>query len=398
MKKLLAMALLLPLAAIAQIKFENGYIIANDGKRTDCLIRNRGWNNNPTKFEYKLSAEASVIDGDLQNIAEFGIEGDVKYTRATVDMERSSVKVGKQQRDAKYKLVSETHFLRNLYTGQHSLYVLEESGLLKFFDRKPSGEFSQLIYIEYIDQNRVLRKYNHFHSQLLNEFSCPDATLSSFGKLEYKISSLTDYYRKTGECKGEKAVVQKRAKGDFNLRPFVGIKNMKLNADPGGQGNAEVSSKKSSVAYGLEFEYILPTNKNKWAVLVALEYNTLKDKLDLPDGISTIDKRAEIEYSAIQIPVGARYYTHLSDNMKFFATGLVVLNFMNKDSQVVYNGGADRFDYIYFEGNSYNFGIGAGLSYKKLNAEIRYYAPQRLFQTADGKFNKLSLTVSYAIF
>lgn len=390
--------MLLPLAAIAQIRFDKGYVIGNDGKRTECLIRNRGWNNNPVKFDYKLSENGEVVEGNLQNTSEFAIEGEFKYTRATVAMERSSARVGKQQRDAKYQLSSETHFFRNLYDGQHSLYVYEDSGLLKFFDRDPSGKFTQLIYIEYIDDNRYLRKYNQFHGQLLNEFSCPDATLESFAKVEYTISGMTNYYRKTGQCKGEKVAEQKRAKGDFNLRPFVGFKSMKLNAAPGSQGNAEVSANKSTVAYGLELEYILPTNKNKWAVLVAVEHNALKDKMDLPDGISTTDKRAEIEYSAIQIPVGARYYTYLSKNMKFFATGTMIFNFMNEDSQVIYNGGADRFDYVYFEGNSYNFGIGAGVSYQRFNAEIRYYTPQSLFKMAEGKFNKVALTVSYAIF
>jgi len=56
MKKLLCLTLIFTciiLKSQAQIKFESGYFIDKDGKRTDCLIQNRGWKNNPTEFHYK---------------------------------------------------------------------------------------------------------------------------------------------------------------------------------------------------------------------------------------------------------------------------------------------------------------------------------------------------------
>lgn len=37
-----------------QINFEKGYFKDNNGKQTDCFIKNEDWKNNPYTFKYKL--------------------------------------------------------------------------------------------------------------------------------------------------------------------------------------------------------------------------------------------------------------------------------------------------------------------------------------------------------
>ncbi len=399
MRKLFALALLLPLTAIAQNKFQKGYFIDNSGKKTECLIRNRGWNNNPTSFEYRATEDSQTQEATLKEIKEFSITDGPTYVKANVPMERSSAKIQnmQMQKDAKFTLKEETHFFRLLFQASHSLFVYEESGLLKFFDRDQNGDFVQLIHIAYLDSQSILRHYNQYYSQLLERFSCQGSTLESMSKLEYTISDLTAYYRKTSDCKGEKVAEVKKNKGDFNLRPFVGFKSMKLDASEY-QSSPEFSISKGGFAYGVEFEYILPTNNKKWAVIVDLEYNKFEDEVDFPDGMGLTDKRAKIKFSSLQIPVGGRYYSFLSDDFKFFANATINLNFMSDKSEIIYGEGQTQFDHRQMEGNSFNFGLGAGISYKKFNAEIRYYTPQDLFRTTDGQVNKFSLLVSYAIF
>lgn len=398
MNRFFAMLLLLPFACIAQVRFEKGYFIDNHGKKTECLIRNKGWKNNPTTFNYRLSETSEIQERTMEVTAEFGIENTLQYVRVTVPMERSSTKINNLQKDAQYKLVEETHFFKRIFEGSHSLYVFEESGLLKFFDRKPSGEFNQLIYIEYLDINRNLRRYNQYYTQLLNDFSCPGATLESFSKLKYTEPSLLEYYHNTADCKGEKTVQVERKTGEFHIRPFVGFKSMNVSADALSTlvPNAEVSE--FGAAYGLELEYLLPTFQKKWAVLLSVEYNNIEGDYDLPDGSNGQDRYVTLSYSAIQIPVGMRYYMHLNNDFKLFVNPLFVANFVKDETTASYHPAGTASNNLVAEKNSYNFAVGAGLAYKKFNAEIRYYTSQGLFQYADGDFNKISFTVSYAIF
>ena len=45
----------------AQISFEKGYFINNANQKTNCLIKNQDWKDNPTEFEYKLDENSESI-------------------------------------------------------------------------------------------------------------------------------------------------------------------------------------------------------------------------------------------------------------------------------------------------------------------------------------------------
>lgn len=52
----------------AQIAYEPGYFIDNQGEKTTCLIRDRGWKNNPSSITYRLSGDAPEITLESQDI------------------------------------------------------------------------------------------------------------------------------------------------------------------------------------------------------------------------------------------------------------------------------------------------------------------------------------------
>jgi len=62
-------------------QFEAGYFIDNDGKRTDCLIRNLDWRNNPVQIDWKSGESEPVTTKDIGNITEFGIGNQLRYVR-----------------------------------------------------------------------------------------------------------------------------------------------------------------------------------------------------------------------------------------------------------------------------------------------------------------------------
>ena len=82
--------LLYSLTTLAQIKFEKGYFISNDGTKTECLIKNIDWENNPSRITFKLNENSIPKEITINEIEEFGIDDISKYERHTVSIDVSS--------------------------------------------------------------------------------------------------------------------------------------------------------------------------------------------------------------------------------------------------------------------------------------------------------------------
>src|SRR6185312_6820304 len=77
-------------ATRAQVEYQPGYFIREDGSKTACLIRNYGWVNNPTSIVYKTSASSGPVTLELNGgITEFKA-GNARYVRFDVDVDTSA--------------------------------------------------------------------------------------------------------------------------------------------------------------------------------------------------------------------------------------------------------------------------------------------------------------------
>ena len=61
-KTLFILLLFVGFNIFSQIKFEKGYIIFNNDKKIDCLIKNDGWLNIPKRIVYKISENDERIE------------------------------------------------------------------------------------------------------------------------------------------------------------------------------------------------------------------------------------------------------------------------------------------------------------------------------------------------
>ncbi|MCD8541001.1 MAG: hypothetical protein LRY55_15520, partial [Leadbetterella sp.] len=107
----------------AQITYEKGYFVDNDGRKKNCLIRNVEWLNNPVKFEYKLTENAEKQVAVIDSVAEFGSEGSFKYIRRYAVIDTSSttnLKFASVNRNPEYR---SSGFLKVLEEGDASLYT-----------------------------------------------------------------------------------------------------------------------------------------------------------------------------------------------------------------------------------------------------------------------------------
>jgi hypothetical protein len=124
---------LFTLLAFSQNRFENGYIINNNNERTECLIKNEGWNSNPTTFFYKLNEHAEIIKGDLKQIKEFGIGNIFRFKRFKLSFDRSSNTLQSMSTVKEPINIENTIYLRHLVEGVANLYYYQDSNLRRFF-------------------------------------------------------------------------------------------------------------------------------------------------------------------------------------------------------------------------------------------------------------------------
>ena len=119
--------------AFGQITFEKGYIIDNNNRKVECLIKNSDWKNNPKEFDYKLSDNDSPKKGNLSTIKEFSVPGVMKFIRVDTKIDRSPMDESVLSDSINPDWSSERLFLKVLVEGKASLYFYQEDLFWRFF-------------------------------------------------------------------------------------------------------------------------------------------------------------------------------------------------------------------------------------------------------------------------
>ncbi|WP_397364543.1 hypothetical protein [Olleya sp. R77988] len=114
MKKqlLFLLTIILSFNCYSQITFEKGYFIDDSNQKTNCLIKNIDWQDNPTEFEYKLSENSKSKKANIKSIKEFGIDNISKYVRSIVNIDRSSEMLDDLTNDRNPEFKEEELFLK----------------------------------------------------------------------------------------------------------------------------------------------------------------------------------------------------------------------------------------------------------------------------------------------
>lgn len=381
-----------------QIEFELGYFITDDDIKTECLIKNIGWKNNPVEFDYKLHNEETVETATIADVKEFGIYDQFKYVRYTVDIDRSSMSTSKLSKKRTPEWTSETLFLQVIIEGAVNLYYYGEGNLKRYFYSKGDSSPKQLIYKKYLGQNgySVLENVT-YQNQLWTEVKIEGSTLSSATRVGYKLTSLEKYFIKYHETigvsynqykntlKGEGFKVDIKVLGGANYSSFS-MENTysKRSIDYGSHIGAR---------FGFEAEFILPFNRNKWALYIDPTYQyysattTGYDYFGNPEEITA-------DISSIRASVGIRHYFYLGDNSKLFIN-------ISFPFQLNYKANVDldsntELDIIK---KSISIGsVGVGYVYKRFGAEIRIDPDRDLlagYSYWQSEFTDYSLTFSY---
>lgn len=404
MKKLLfvLLASLFSLNSFSQINFEKGYFINNSGGKIDCFIKNIDWKNNPTTFIYKLSENESPKTATIEIVKEFGVNNISKYSRAKVNIDRSSELAGKLSTHKTPDFNEEQLFLKILVEGKANLYYYEDGNLRKYFFYNDNSEIEQLVFKSY-NVGGTIHKNNHFRQQLLNSLKCNTISKNDLEYINYKKKELTNLFVKYNECNNSEFTEfekkQKRVAFNLNIRPGINQSSISYYNVATNRQKVDFDSE-ISFRIGIEAEIILPFNKNKWALIVEPNYQSYKSE------IKTETQTITADYNSIQIPLGVRHYFFLNNDSKIFVNGSFALDFSGKSKiergYITGHNNGHVFSTLYDieKGSNVSFGIGYNHN-GKYSLEFRHELAREIIKNyvyVGSEYKRVSLIFGYTIF
>jgi hypothetical protein len=373
----------------SQISFIKGYYIDNANQKTEGLIRNVDWKNNPLEFEYKKTKESEKESMNIESVKEFGINNVSKYIRASVQIDRSSNKFNLLSYDKSPLFKKEQLYLKVLIQGYASLFLYEDNSLRRYFYQTVNNDVDQLIFKKYKTPENKIGTNNKFRNQLYDNLKCVDISMEELKFMNYNKKELLNLFEKYNNCHNSEFVNfdEKVTSSLFhlNIRPGLNSSSLSMRNNITNSRNTGYD-REWSFRVGLEFEFILGFNKNKWAIIIEPTYQYFKAELEIANRSNT-----NADYQSIELPLGLRHYLFLNDTSKVFVNASFLYDFALKSK--VRNLAV---------GSGINGALGIGYKYKNTcSLEFRYHTsrdilPDYALWTSDYK--TISVIFGYSIF
>jgi hypothetical protein len=397
-KPLLLFFILLCFNSYSQIIFEKGYFIDNGDKKTDCLIKNLDWRSNPTEFEYKLDEQDQSQKINISQAKEFGIYNVSKYQRQIVNIDRSSAVLSKLDLDKSPKFTEEKLFLKVLLEGKATLYEYNDEDLNRFFFKTDDTPVTQLVYKSYKISETEIGDNNQFRNQLFTSLKCESINAQTVKYINYKRSDLIKIFSKYNQCSNSSFTnfenTQKKDLFNLTIRPGIKSSSYSVENDFANYYNTDFGSK-VGFRLGLEAEFILPFNKNKWAIIIEPTYQSFKAEKFQSD----LRMTSKIDYSSIELPIGIRHYFFLNNNSNIFINAQYQID-LTLNNELSFQRTSLRNDVKIDAEGTVAFGLGYKYK-KKYSTELRMALPKDLlgkYQVWKSDYTAVSLIFGYTIF
>ena len=364
----------------AQISFEKGYFINNENQRIDCLIKNLDWRSNPTEFTYKLNTSSEELKATIASVKEFGIPNLLKYERHLVQIDRSGKSLESLDSSRNPTFKEEQLFLKLLVEGSADLFLYDDGNLRRFFFNTLNSTVKQLVYKKYKATDYKIGENNEFKQQLVNELKCSQKPVKNVENIKYSKGQLVHYFEQYNECINSEyaSYGTNENKKLFHLGVRGGLNSSSLSIDNDDfnngipkRGIADFDNEFGFRA-GIEAEFIMSFNKNKWAIILEPTYQYYKSEKQLETRIAYAD------YTSFEVPIGLRHYFYLNEKSKLFINGSYIFE-LSSDFVVTYDVGDDP-SRTYDAGrplvgdSTPNLAFGLGYNHNnKYNIEFRYH-------------------------
>jgi hypothetical protein len=389
----------------SQIAFEKGYYIDNMNQKTNCLIKNIDWKNNPIEFEYKQSENSESKTMTIKSIKEFGIDNISKYIRTTINIDRSSENINSLSDDKIPIFQEEELFLKVLVEGKATLYEYVDGNLIRYFYNNDNSTIEQLIFKSYITPENNIGRNNRFREQLWINLKCPNFKISEIENLEYKKNELVVFFIEYNECNNQEYVnfEEKQKRDFFNLSIKPRLNNSSLTIQNYTTNSRDTDfDNKIGFGFGLEAEFILPYNRNKWAITIEPTYQGFKsEKTTNVNDVSGGVLISNVDYRSIEIPLGLRHYFIQKINSKFFINASYIFDLNSKSSIEFTRNDGSNLNSLEIE-TSNNLAMGIGYKHNhRYSLEIRYQTKREIlghYSFWNSEYKTFSIIFGYSLF
>ena len=387
----------------AQTQFLPGFFINKQNEKTECLIKNTDSRFAPKNIEYKLSTEAVSMRISTDSLASFAVFDKWKYERFTTKIDVSKEKSTEISRYKEPEFEERNLLLKVLIEGDIYLYALEDGKQNLYFIKEKNNPIEQLVYKEYMDERRILRKNQLFKSQLSNYLKNSTVSNSVIANCNYNKKELMSLIEQHNQGSGNDTKIYEK------FEKAVATLSIKAGTNLISAGVFEATAKeyltdfgtKLNLRAGFEIEYLLPYNNYKWAFVSDPAFSIFEAHNE--ESVSFISDgpiKSKIKYNAFELPLGLRYYHKLNNDARLYATASYVINF-SSNSTLEYRRSTDALlkeVTIRPRWNLY-FALGYELT-DKLGVEMRIYDNQLIvyrYSMWDIKYQVASLQLRYKI-
>jgi hypothetical protein len=416
------LCLILSFGLSAQIKFEAGYILTDKNERIECLIKNMDWRNSPNEIIYKFSDDKEELKLITSQINEFGIYGNVKYKKFTVQIDRDIFTDERngifKNKDPKFN--NESLLIKCLLEGKANLFLYEENDLKRFFYNVDNTEIKQFIYKRYLvhidtmknegmhlkgDQPLKVLENNKYKNQLWADLYCEGISMNDIETLSYFEKPLLKIFKKYNDYhKSEYTVYKKIQKTsalfNFYLQAGSNYSSLQMSNEFFNLLNMDIDFEGNfGYRVGIDAEFIAPYNNNKWALSFNPSYNTYRTEKKLQYiQFSTITyfTNVIVDFKFIELPMVLKYYIYLNNDSKFNINASFILDYFF-NSSINYEAIELKDMFPMQLSRSSNFGL--GYVYKnKYSVTFKYQSNKSIlknYMNWIGNYRIMSLTLGY---
>lgn len=384
----------------AQIAWERGYYINNSGNKISGLIENKGWDTSPDSFRFKSNENASAGTISIEEAQEFGFDGNLVFTRYTVEIDKSITRLDDLSPDRNPIYKTETLYLKKIVEGQLSLYLYSNFGAQQFFISLNKETPYELIKKDYY-VNYGKRATNELYKQQLKKvMTCEAISDAKFNSIKYTKVSLVKWVQSYNSCVNSTSVVYNefltKKKGDafLKLRARAGVRLSNSSIIPVSR-EVDLPSE-IGPQIGIEGELVFTALRSKWSVLLGADYSTYNtEALDQEVGSFTFQD-ITLDYQVIDVGFHLRHSFFINEKNRLYLNAGVLLT-LDAGSEQTQTIGRVLTDF----GASGNFNFGGGYEYDKWNFDLRLTpsssaGSNEVVELRDLRVGNIAFTVGYS--
>lgn len=403
----------LSLYCYAQGDYKTGYYIDSSGKRENALIKEDDFKRiNETGFSLQVRDESGATRLiPVLGLSEFAIGDQTKFVKARVSMSNAPL-YGNLSHDPVPVMVDANLMLSVIVEGGAVLYqYFSDDGSKFFYKTEVAQNPVQLLRHAYLDAAGQQREVNTFREQLYDSVRCMDQGIGAFLKIKYETEDLKKQFIHFSECSKSNFSVFAKSTGKKAVLSFAVLASAK-SAKLSQKFEGHLIGDNGKVIPSVGFEAEIRSGSGRWAAFIRPSYEKVSIESESFYRISKFGDsyryfNSEHDFSAINVPIGVRYYFRPGNKHDFFLE--TALGFQNATGTRTVITHVERNDVI-LTGVVYTTNVTSGIylalggGYKfnsRWAAGIEWNTPKNIIEEFDDeevKYNTMAFNVLYTFY